>query len=132
MRHVIVLVLFAGALITQSNPQTPEWSKAQSLTVELSNFKFTPSALTLQHGTPYKIRFVNGASGGHDFVAKEFFAASTIASEDRGKVRNGAIDVEGGETIDVRLIPNKTGTYKSHCSHFMHSPLGMTGTITVQ
>lgn len=132
MRHVIVLVLFAGALITLSNAQTPEWTNAQSLTVELSNFKFTPSALTLQHGTPYKIHFANSASGGHDFVAKEFFAGSTIAPEDRSKVKNGAIDLEGGETIDVRLVPNQPGTYKSHCSHFMHSSFGMTGTITVR
>ena len=103
-----------------------------SLTVEMSNFKFTPGTLTLARGRPYVIRFVNRASGGHDFVAKAFFASATIAPEDRAKVRNGEIELDGGETTEVHLIANTAGTYKSHCSHFMHSAFGMTGTVVVE
>jgi plastocyanin len=125
-----LFILALGA--TTSVAQTPDWSQAKPLTIELSSFKFTPSAETLQHGTVYKIHFVNKSSGGHDFVAKEFFAGSMVAPEDRAKLTNGGIDVEGGGSVDVRLIPNKTGSFKVHCSHFMHSSFGMTGTITVQ
>lgn len=133
MRRPMVTALFAAVLATGvSNAQSPEWSQAGPITVQLSSFKFTPSTLTLQHGTPYRIHFSNTSKGGHDFVAKEFFAASTIAPEDQGKIRGGEINLGGKDAIDVRIIVNQPGSYKVHCSHFMHSAFGMTGTIIVQ
>jgi len=120
-----LLAAFAsGAVSAQPAPQT--------LTVEMSNFKFNPSTLTLVRGRPYVLHFVNSASGGHDFVAKEFFASAAIAPEDRGKVDKGEVELSGGETADVHLVANAPGTYKSHCSHFMHSSFGMSGQIIVQ
>ena len=133
MRRLMVSVLFAAALsASTSNAQPPEWASAQTVSVELSSFKFTPATLTLQHGVVYRIRFTNMSSGGHDFVAKEFFAGANIAPEDRSKVKNGGIDVDGKDSVEVRLVAGQPGTYKSHCSHFMHSSFGMTGTIVVQ
>ena len=119
-----LLAVFASGAATAQTPQ--------ALTVEMSNFKFNPSTLTLTRGRSYVLHFVNGASGGHDFVAREFFASATIAPEDRGKLKNGEVELSGGESADIRLIANTPGTYKSHCSHFMHSSFGMTGQIIVQ
>jgi plastocyanin len=84
------------------------------------------------HGHPYVIHFTNTSSGGHDFVAKDFFAAATIAPEDRSKVAKGGVSLGGGESTDVHLVPNRPGTYKSHCSHFMHSGFGMKGQVVVE
>jgi plastocyanin len=117
---------------TTGAAQTPDWSQARPLTIELSSFKFTPANEALQRGAAYRIHFANSSSGGHDFVAKAFFAGSMIAPEDRAKITNGGVDVGGGESVDVRLIPNRTGSFKVHCSHFLHSSFGMTGTIEVQ
>jgi len=125
--------LFIAVLgATTGAAQTPDWSQAKPITIELSSFKFTPATEALQRGTVYRIHFVNTSSGGHDFVAKAFFAGSIVAPEDRAKITNGGVDVEGGGSVDVRLIPNRTGSFKVHCAHFMHSMFGMTGTITVQ
>jgi len=126
--HIPLAIILAGFASGAATSQGP----AQAITVELSSFKFTPATLTLTHGRPYVVHFVNSASGGHDFVAKEFFAAATIAPEDRAKVANGEIELTGGESVDVHLIPNGAGTFKSHCSHFMHSSFGMTGKIVVE
>jgi len=120
----LLAVFASGAASAQNGPQV--------LTVELSNFKFTPATITLTHGRPYVIHFVNSASGGHDYVAKDFFAAATIAPEDRAKIKNGEIELSGGESADIHLVANMPGTYKSHCSHFMHSSFGMTGQVVVQ
>ena len=126
-------ILFSALLAAfASGAATAQGTPPQVLTVEMSNFKFTPATLTLMHGRPYVLHFVNSASGGHDFVAKEFFAASTIAPEDRAKVKNGEVELSGGESADIHLVANTAGTYKSHCSHFMHSSFGMTGTVVVQ
>jgi len=133
LKPAMIAALAIAALgATTGAAQTPDWSQAKPLTIELSSFKFTPSTETLEHGTAYRIHFVNTSSGGHDFVAKEFFAGSTVAPEDRAKITNGGVDVDGHGSVDVRLIPNRAGSFKVHCSHFMHSSFGMTGTITVQ
>ena len=125
-------ILFSALLaVLASGPATAQ-SGPQALTVELSNFKFTPATITLTHGRAYVLHFVNSSSGGHDYVAKDFFAAATIAPEDRAKVRNGEIELSGGESADIHLVANTPGTYKSHCSHFMHSSFGMTGQVVVQ
>ena len=121
----ILLAGFAGGAADAQNP-------AETITVELSSFKFTPDTLTLTHGHAYVIHFVNKSSGGHDFVAKDFFAASTIAPQDRAKVAKGEVELGGGESADIHLVPNSPGTYKSHCSHFMHSSFGMTGKVVVE
>jgi len=121
---ILLVGLAGGAAIAQPS--------SQAVTVELSSFKFTPATLTLTHGHPYVMHFVNRASGGHDFVAKDFFANATIASEDRAKVKNGEVELAGGESADIHLVPNSPGSYKSHCSHFMHSSFGMTGKVIVE
>jgi plastocyanin len=125
-------ILFSALLATFAGGAATAQTAPQTLTVEMSNFKFTPATLTLVRGRPYVLHFVNSASGGHDFVAKDFFAGATIAPEDRAKVRNGEVELSGGESADVHLVANTAGTFKSHCSHFMHSSFGMTGTVVVQ
>jgi uncharacterized cupredoxin-like copper-binding protein len=120
----IFLTGFAGGAAIAQAPQ--------AITVDLSNFKFTPATLTLTHGRSYVLHFVNSSSGGHDFVAKEFFDAASIAPEDRAKVKHGEVELDGGESADIHIVAGTPGSYKSHCSHFMHSSFGMTGTVVVQ
>jgi uncharacterized cupredoxin-like copper-binding protein len=105
---------------------------AETISVELSSFKFAPSTLTLQHGHAYRLHLVNAASGGHDFAAPAFFAASTIAPGDQGKVAGGKVRLSGKQTIDIVLTPQRAGTYSLTCTHFMHSTFGMKGQIIVR
>ena len=129
------LFLFpAVALLACAAPvMAPASAQGGGTTVEidLSNFKFSPSTITLHHGQPYVLRFVNKASGGHDFSAKKFFAAATIAPESRKLAAQGKISLDGGQTAEVRLTAPAAGTYEAHCTHFMHSTFGMTGSIVV-
>jgi uncharacterized cupredoxin-like copper-binding protein len=105
---------------------------AETVSVQLSSFKFAPSQLTFQHGHLYRLHLVNAASGGHDFTAPAFFAASAIAPADQGKVAGGKVRLSGGQAVDVTLTPQRAGTYSLTCSHFMHSGFGMKGRIVVQ
>ena len=133
MRRIAVL-LFAAALSAgpAAAGQSTDWDHAQPLSVELSNFTFMPMELTLRHGIAYRIHLANLSSGGHDFSAKDFFANATVAPEDRAKIKDGKISLGGGESADIRLVPNKAGTFKIKCSHFMHTTFGMTGNVVVQ
>ena len=60
------------------------------------------------------------------------FADAAVAPDDQSKVVDGSIEVAGGQSIDVKFVPNTAGTYKFHCSHFLHSAFGMTGEAVVQ
>src|SRR5262245_2756735 len=128
MKHVLALALLGAASIAPA--ATPDWQKAELVQVTLSNFAFTPAALHLHKGQPYRLHFVNEGSGGHNFSAAEFFMAAQIDPGDATKLRKGAVDLEKGEARDIRLVP-AAGSYKVKCTHFMHTAFGMKGTIEV-
>ena len=107
-------------------------SGAAQVEIDLSNFKFTPSAVALQAGKPYVLHLVNKASGGHDFRAKTFFAAARVAPDDAAKIRNGEVELDGGESADIHLIAPAAGSYPLDCSHFLHATFGMKGSIDVR
>lgn len=126
---LLALGLAAQAPLSGLGAQAPA---PETVTVELSNFKFSPSTLTLQHGHTYRLHLVDTVGGGHDFTAPEFFAASAIAPEDQAKVADGKVKLSNKDVVDVTLTPEKAGTYALRCSHLMHSSFGMTGQIVVQ
>jgi plastocyanin len=105
---------------------------ARTIEIDMKNFAFVPATITLQRGVPYRLRFVNTAGGGHNFVAKAFFEQATIDPASRSTINKGEVDLGGGESGDVRLVVNRIGTYDVHCSHFMHSIFGMKGKIVVR
>ena len=104
-------------------------SAEQRIDIALSNFKFTPSTITLEHGQPYVLHLTS--SGGHSFAAKAFFAAATMRAGERAKVPGGKIELEGGEGVDVHFIAPAAGTYKITCTHFLHASFGMKGSFVV-
>jgi plastocyanin len=106
------------------------FAQAETVRVTLTNFKFAPQTLTLTAGRPYRIEIVNQANGGHNFAAPEFFAAARLASADAEEVAGGAIELAGGQTRSVSLVP-AAGEYKLVCTHTGHAVLGMTGKIVV-
>ena len=103
-----------------------------AVNVQLSNFKFTPRTIILDHGRPYVLRLYNASGGGHDFTAREFFAAASIAPSDRRWVREGEVEVPPGQLRAIRLTAPAPGRYKVKCTHRFHKLLGMGGTILVR
>lgn len=106
------------------------WAEAAEAEVILSSFEFTPEMLRLAAGVPVRLTIRNTA-GGHDFTAPDFFAAARIAPEDAARLAEGQIDLAGGESVTIRLIP-AAGTYDLVCTHTGHALLGMRGEIVVE
>jgi plastocyanin len=98
-----------------------------AVTIGVDSYKFTPNPILLKAGQPVTLTFVNQGGHGHDFTAKEFFAASTVSA---GAAPGGKIELAGNETKSITLTP-RAGTYPAHCSHFLHSSWGMTAQIVV-
>ena len=121
----------AWAQSAQGEVQASAQSGAEPINISLSDYAFAPAALNLKAGTAYHLHFTNAGSKDHDFTAREFFAASQVAPEDQAKIKRGTVEIEKGKEVDVTVTPG-AGNYKVSCTHFMHSTMGMHGTITVQ
>lgn len=131
MRYLL-LALALLALTSSARAAPPDWGTAQEIEIRLSNFAFTPEKIAMKSGEAYRLHLVNTANGGHNFDAAEFFTAAQVAPSDQAKVKKGTIELKSGESADIRLVAPAPGTYKLHCSHFMHATFGMTGAIVVQ
>lgn len=121
-------IVLAGALSAAAQPGPP--APPQIVAVRLSSFSFAPNHLVFKAGVPVRLRLTNDSSGGHDFHAPEFFAASAFLP---GSPRpgNGGVDLAGGQTVELTLLPRTPGHYEFRCTHFLHSFFGMNGTIDV-
>ena len=127
MRSSLLLALtFAAFGGTASAQQTTVFN------VQLSNFKFTPHDIVLEHGRAYVLHLQNVADGGHDFTAADFFAAANVAPEDRRWIAEGEVEVPEGEVRQIHLVAPAAGTYNLKCSHSLHKMLGMSGKIIVR
>jgi plastocyanin len=105
----------------------PVLAQPAQVTVQVRSFGFAPRQLHLAAGKPVTLIFINQSGGGHDFTAREFFAASTISA---GAAPGGRIAIPGHGTKTITLIP-RAGSYEAHCSHFLHASMGMTDQIIV-
>jgi uncharacterized cupredoxin-like copper-binding protein len=134
----VALLLVGAANVSNANaqnesvPATTDWSRAQTVQIVMTNYAFAPNALQFRSNTPYHLHLVNNSGHDHSFSASDFFAAVGIAPEDRSKVVTGEVEVEGGQAVDVKIVPAKPGEYKFHCSHFLHATFGMTGEARIQ
>jgi plastocyanin len=131
----LVAALFAASAAAQPAPAPVapvDWSTAKVVEVDMTNFAFTPSSLSLQQGVPYRLRLVNKTSGGHDFTAKDFFEAATVDPASQALVKNGKVSLKGEESVDIDVVPARVGHFDVVCSHLMHATMGMRGEIVVQ
>jgi len=105
---------------------------AQTISVDMTNYAFTPNTLHLRANSPYRLELRNTSHSGHSFSARLLFAVARVAAADQSKIVDGEVEVDGGQTVDVNLTVVTPGTYKFRCTHFLHSAFGMTGEAIVQ
>ena len=128
MRYAFLAVVPLAILGAQ--PATPQAPAA--VNVQLSNYKFSPRTIILDHGRSYALRLYNASGGGHDFTARDFFAAASVLPSDRRWISDGEVEVPPGQLRVIRLTAPAAGRYKVKCTHTFHKMLGMSGTIIVR
>jgi len=116
--------------------EAADWDKRQELTIELSEFAFTPKEFTLTAGQPYVLEVVNKGTVKHEFTAEDFFGSVAFrkAEDASGEFKAPApreVEVFAGAEIELYLIPTQPGTYELVCEIEGHFEAGMFGTITV-
>lgn len=132
MRLAICSLMMLAPLSLSASAQPSPFKPVPmaDITVSLQNFSFSPSPIQLQAGQPVRLQFVNRATKGHDFTAREFFASSRIV-EGRENVADGKVEVAGGKSVTIALVPAR-GSYKAHCGRPFHTTMGMHTDIIVR
>jgi uncharacterized cupredoxin-like copper-binding protein len=116
--------------------EAADWDTKKELTIELSEFTFTPKGLALTAGQPYVLKVTNVGDVKHEFTAGDFFGSVAFrkAEDASGEFKAPTpreVEVFAGKTIALYLIPTKAGTYDLVCEIEGHFEAGMFGTITV-
>ncbi|HEX4197732.1 MAG TPA: cupredoxin domain-containing protein [Caulobacteraceae bacterium] len=129
-RPLAVLAAAAAVLAAQAAAAQPAGPTV--IPVQLFEYHFSPDEIDLVHGQAYVLRVTNTGSKAHDLSAKAFFRTVSVAPDDAAEVRDGAVELAPGESADVAFVAGAPGRYEMHCTHPLHSMLGMNGKIVVR
>jgi hypothetical protein len=103
------------ALATPVAAQTPDWRKAQTITVRMTDDGFVPRSIPLRQGAPYILRISNRSDKGHNLTQEAFFRQARVAPRDTDKVYGGKVVLASGEGLTVRFqapVTRRGGTYQ--------------------
>ena len=134
----VLVILVSSVLLTACVSQASQ--PATELTVEMTDFAYTPSSLTVPAGQPVTLTLNNTGNVEHDFVV-ETIEVETEVMQDNGSNAHHAhgaeqnydlhISARPGETSIVRVTIAKPGSYKVICSVEGHKEAGMIGELIV-
>ena len=115
-------------------------SAVTDITVEMTDFAYTPSALTVPAGEPVTLTLKNVGNIEHDFVVEKINATLQVI-EDSGSEAHHAhgeeqnydlhVSANPGVTTVIQLTVSEPGTYKVFCSVEGHEEAGMIGELIV-
>lgn len=124
------LLLAALALAAPARAADIDWSKAQTVTMAMSEYKFTPDALTFKKGVAYRLHLVNQGKKLHELDGPQFYAAISVGNPEI--LVNGGleVDVQPGQSQDLLFVPLQAGKFPVDCDD--HVEFGMKGVFTVE
>lgn len=121
----------------QSEISKVDWSKAEKVSMAMSEFDFEPAELSFRKGQPYALETVNDGLVGHSIVAGAFFraiAAKGLIYSD-GESSFPLIEslyLAPGEKKTLLFVPLETGEFEMICDRPLHGSFGMKGRIRIQ
>jgi uncharacterized cupredoxin-like copper-binding protein len=112
-----------------------DWAHAETVTLSLSEFAFSPTSVTLRAGQPVRLRLVNAGNIAHNFTSPDLFRSVALRPEDGTGARvlasGGSVEVPAGQTRELLLVPLSPGRHAFECTHPLHATLGMRGEVVV-
>ncbi len=128
----LVLALAASpALAGAINPASPvDWSKAETVTVNMVEYSFDPDHLIFHSGVAYHLHLENRGRELHEFTAASFFKSVQVRNPEVLAREGQEVVLQPGERKDVYFVAGKPGHYALSCAD--HDWQGMTGDILVQ
>jgi hypothetical protein len=127
-------------VICSAHPQTTtspparlasiDWSKAEIVTVTMTEYEFTPRRLIFRHGVPTRLRLVDKGTEIHDFTAPDFFKTIDLRDPRVMGSSGTGIPVDPHQQKDVDFVARLPGHFGLLCAD--HDWAGMTADILVE
>lgn len=134
------VLLVAAALMVLSACSAGQAKPASDVTVEMTDFAYSPSSITIPAGEPVTLTIKNAGNIEHDFVVEKI-DATTDMLQDSGSEAHHAhgekqnydlhVSANAGETSVLELTVSEPGTYEVFCSVQGHKEAGMIGKLNV-
>ena len=108
--------------------------KSPSLRIEMTDFSFTPSEMSVPTGQTITLSATNKGANEHEFVIMNLGQEVSVpfGDDDEGKIY-WEVEVGSGESKGVTFTaPSQPGKYQIVCGIPGHIEHGMLGTLTVQ
>jgi uncharacterized cupredoxin-like copper-binding protein len=123
-------ILVATCAATPTSPAAVDWSKAETVTVDLVDYRFVPDHLVFRRDIPYRLHLENKGGEMHEFTAPEFLKAIEIRNPEVVGSYGAEIVMQRGDKKDLFFIARQPGTFKLKCAD--HDWAGMVGEIVVE
>jgi uncharacterized cupredoxin-like copper-binding protein len=107
----------SSSTTSSSSSSSSSGSASSSVTLDLTEMKFTPNTFTVKSGDKVTVKLDNKGTVLHDFSIDSLKIAQTV---------------KPGATATVTFTAPAAGTLDFYCDQPGHKAAGMTGTITVQ
>ncbi len=116
---------------------TVNWAQAEAVTVEVTEYEFSPATLRFRKGQPYALTLTNTGSKPHRFLAPGYFRAVAAKSlvypdAEASFPRLEAIALEAQESKTLHFVPVLAGAYQVSCDRPFHATFGMLGRIVIE
>jgi len=130
---IVSLILLSACSSGSSQP-------ANELTLEMTDFAYSPPSITVNAGQPVTLTLKNIGQVEHDFVVEKIDVTTKVVQDSgsdahhaHGAEQNYDLHVSAGtgETSVLQLTVSEPGTYKYFCSVEGHEEAGMIGELTV-
>lgn len=115
-----------------------DWTKMETVTIEIDEFSYTPSEVTFKVNQPYKLVLKNNGEKKHYFTSEAFNKAvatrkaQTKAAEIKAPYFKAFELVANGGELEFYFVPVKPGKYPVICTIEDHEKQGMHGTLTIE
>ncbi len=118
--------------------QEANWAEAQTLRLELAEYRLSPQVLVLREGRPYVLEIVNTGRETHSFSAPEFLKAVAARKAEVPEVaevrawRFTAFQLAPGRSVRLSFVAVRPGTYPVACTQPGHADRGMRGAVQIE
>jgi uncharacterized cupredoxin-like copper-binding protein len=105
-------------------------SKAETVTLVGTEYRFAPNRLTFRVGSAYRLHLENRGKELHEFTAPVFLKTVEIVNPEALNPEGTEVAVQPGEEKDLYFVPKQAGRFPFICAD--HDWAGMTGEIVVE
>lgn len=135
-KKISLILVFAALLYGCAGASQP----ATEITVELTDFTYTPSSITIPVDQPVVLTINNTGLVEHDFVVEKIDVTDVVAQDSGSEHHMQGMDsvtydlhvaTGAGQANSLQFTALEPGTYKIFCSIQGHIEAGMIGDLIV-